>query len=95
MKGSREHSDDRVRKSTERHSLADHVLSSAKPLLPGGVTQDYGSLRARRILTGIEITPNRGGYSESAKETRADANTEGRLRTFARIQEKSGAISDF
>ena len=70
-----QHSDNGVRNAAESDGLSDYVRSSAKPVLPSGVTEDHCPWGCRQILTGVEVTAKDRSDAQRVKKSITHART--------------------
>src|SRR5262249_39536717 len=66
---SREHSNNGVRNIAKAYGLANHIASSAKPLLPGGVAENDDGWGTGGILTGMECSTEQRLNAEGVKKS--------------------------
>src|ERR1700722_9686596 len=80
LKVSRQHSDDRERRTFQDRRLPQDAGIRSISLLPGGIAEQNSLWSIQRILTRIEIAAEYRRHAEHSKEIVRDANARGRLR---------------
>src|SRR5437588_5800914 len=85
----RKHANDCVRDAVQRDRLSEHIPISAKPLLPGPVTEDHGPKCARCVLADKKIAADDWRNTERKEEAGAYARTGGLLCSVASAQREA------
>ena len=81
------HPDNCVRRSAQLNRLPDHILPSAKPLLPCRIGKDHVVRRARLILAVIEIPPQHRLHAQHPEESSAHPRAANRFRAGRSAQQ--------
>src|ERR1017187_9829022 len=89
-----QHTDDGVRNAAESDGLSDYVLSSAKPVLPSGVTKDHSPGGCRQILTSVEVTAQHRSDTQGVKESITHARTGHRFGACGSTQQIASSSVD-